>query len=140
LTDAALTPPRRWLSPQILLGIGGLLTFVFLLIKLNTVYEGLPAHPLLVHVPVILIPTVSVGGLILAAKPAWFERHSAWLCAVTVVALAALNLTMNAGDALRNDLEQRNGRQSDLPARSRRRDPASVPDRLHGRLHRRRRA
>jgi hypothetical protein len=104
VTEAVTSQPRRWLAPQVLLGIGGLLTFVFILIRFNTVYEGLPAHPLFVHVPVILIPTVSLGGLLMAAKPAWFERHSGWLCAVTVFTLAALNLTMNAGDALRNDL------------------------------------
>jgi hypothetical protein len=102
--DPGASTPRRWLSPQILLGIGGLMTFVLILIRVNTVYEGLPAHPLFVHVPVILIPTVSVGGLVLALRHSWFERHSGWLCALTVFALAALNLTMNAGDALRGDL------------------------------------
>ena len=104
MSESAVTAPRGWLSPQILLGLGGLLSFVFVLIRVNTVYEGLPAHPLFVHVPVILIPTVSAGGLILAARPAWFERHSAWLCALSVFTLAALDLTMNAGDALRGDL------------------------------------
>jgi hypothetical protein len=104
MTEAVATPPRGWFSTQILLGIAGVLTFLVVPIQINTVYEGLPAHPLFVHVPVILIPTVAAGGLILVAKPGWFERHSAWLCALTVFALAALNLTMSAGDALRNDL------------------------------------
>jgi hypothetical protein len=104
MSDSAVTAPRGWLSLQILLGFAGLLSFVFVLIRVNTVYDGLPAHPLFVHVPVILIPTVSVGGLILAARPSWFERHSGWLCALSVFTLAALNLTMNAGDALRGDL------------------------------------
>ncbi|HTW13050.1 MAG TPA: DUF2231 domain-containing protein [Solirubrobacteraceae bacterium] len=108
-TETATSPPaavqpRGWLSPQVLLGIGGLLTFVCVAIRFNTVYEGLPAHPLFVHVPVILIPSVGIGALIILAKPRWFEQHSAWLCAVAVISLAALNLTMNAGDALRNDL------------------------------------
>jgi hypothetical protein len=92
------------LSPQVLLGIGGLLTFALILVRFNTVYEGLPAHPLFVHVPVILIPVDGLGALIVAARAQWFERHSIWLCAVAVVALGALNLTMNAGDALRQDI------------------------------------
>jgi hypothetical protein len=105
MNDPAVLPnPRRWLSPQVLLGIGGLLSFFFILVSINTVYEGLPAHPLFVHVPVILIPSVAFGGLTLAAKPAWFERHSLWLCGLTVLTLAALDVTMSAGDALRNDL------------------------------------
>jgi len=104
MTEAVASPPRGWLSIQVLLGIAGVLTFFVVPIHINTVYEGLPAHPLFVHVPVILIPTVALGGLILVAKPDWFERHSAWLCALTVFALGALNLTMGAGDALRGDL------------------------------------
>jgi len=97
-------PVRGWLSPQVLLGIAGLLTFALVPVHFNTVYGGLPAHPLFVHVPVILIPTVGVGALIVSARARWFERHSVWLCAVSVVALGALNLTMGAGDALRQDL------------------------------------
>ena len=89
-------PLRGWLSPQVLLGIAGLLTFALIPVHFNTVYEGLPAHPLFVHVPVILIPTVGVGALIVSARARWFERHSVWLCAVAVVALGALNLTMGA--------------------------------------------
>jgi hypothetical protein len=32
--------------------------------------SGLPAHPLLVHIPVILIPVAAVGVIIMAIKPA----------------------------------------------------------------------
>ena len=64
-------PLRGWLSPQALLGIAGLLTFVLIPVHFNTVYGGLPAHPLFVHVPVILIPTVGaalnlLGGVTIA--------------------------------------------------------------------------
>ncbi len=103
-TETVTATPRRWLSSQILLGVAGVATFLFVPIQVNTVYEGLPAHPLFVHVPVILIPTVVFGGLLLVIKPKWFAIHSRWLCALTAFTLAALNLTMNAGDALRHDL------------------------------------
>lgn len=93
-----------WLAPQVLLGIGGLLTFLLVPVQVNRAYEGLPAHPLFLHVPVILIPTVAIGVLIAGVRPRWFERHSIWLCAASIVALASLNLTMNAGDALRADI------------------------------------
>jgi hypothetical protein len=95
---------RGWFAPQVLLGIAGLLTFALVPIQFNTVYEGLPAHPLFVHVPVILIPAVGFAVLTICARPAWFARHSLWICALAVIALGALNLTMNAGDALRADL------------------------------------
>jgi hypothetical protein len=96
---------RGWLAPQMLLGIAGLLTFVLIPIQFNTVYEGLPAHPLFVHVPVILIPTVAFAVVVICARPKWFAVHSLWICALAVIALGALNLTMNAGDALRGDIE-----------------------------------
>jgi hypothetical protein len=102
--EALAAPPRRWLAPQVLLGFAGVVACLFALISLNTVYEGLPAHPLLVHVPVILIPTTALGGLLLLWKPHWFERHAVWLCGLTALTLAALNLTVNAGGNLRNDL------------------------------------
>lgn len=96
---------RGWLSPQVLLGVAGVLTFLLVPVQINTVYEGLPAHPLLLHVPVILIPSVAAGTLIVACRSHWFERYAVWLCAVAVIALGSLNLTMSAGDALRGDLQ-----------------------------------
>jgi hypothetical protein len=88
----------------LVLGVLGILTFALIPIRINTVYSGLPAHPLFLHVPVILIPVVGVAALVLAARPAWFERHGVWVTLVAVVALASLNVTMGAGKALRADL------------------------------------
>jgi hypothetical protein len=88
----------------LVLGILGVLTFVLIPIKINTIYSGLPAHPLFLHVPVILIPVAGLAALALAARPAWWVRHGVWVTLVAVVALGALNLTMGAGKALRGDL------------------------------------
>jgi hypothetical protein len=88
----------------LVLGLLGVLTFALIPIKINTIYGGLPAHPLFLHVPVILIPVAGVAALALAARPAWWRRHGVWVTAVAVVALGALNLTMAAGKALRDDL------------------------------------
>jgi hypothetical protein len=96
-------------GPDVLLAAAAVLTFVLIPIHINTIWEGLPAHPLFVHVPVILIPTVALGGLLLAARPGLVGRHGVWLSALTVVALGALNLTMGAGDELRDDLGLENG-------------------------------
>lgn len=100
---------RGYRAPEILLGIGGILTFALIPIHINTIYEGLPAHPLFVHVPVILIPVVGIGGLVLAAWPRLFAKHGVWLCALSVISLGALNLTMGAGEQLRADLGLQNG-------------------------------
>lgn len=102
--SAAAAPARTRPSPVLVLGILGLLTFALIPIKINTIYSGLPAHPLFLHVPVILIPGVGIAALALAARPSWWVRHGVWVTLVAVVALGALNLTMGAGKALRNDL------------------------------------
>ena len=73
-------------------------------IQINTIYSGLPAHPLFLHVPVILIPVAAIGALVLVAWPRLFARHGLWIGLVAVVALGATNLTIGAGHALRNDL------------------------------------
>jgi hypothetical protein len=88
----------------LVLGILGVLTFALIPIKINTIYSGLPAHPLFLHVPVILIPVAGLAALALAARPSWWIRHGVWVTFVAVVALGALNLTMGAGKALRQDL------------------------------------
>jgi hypothetical protein len=85
------------------------LTFALIPIHINTIYSGLPAHPLFLHVPVILIPVATIGALVLAARPSWSDPHGLWLGLITVVALGALNLTMGAGDALRADLHLQGG-------------------------------
>lgn len=87
-----------------ILGVLGLLTFALIPIKVNTIYSGLPAHPLFLHVPVILIPVAGLGALALAARPSWWQRHGVWVTAVAVVGLGATNLTMGAGEQLRTDL------------------------------------
>ncbi len=97
------------MAPEIWLSIAGLLTFVLVPIHFNTIYSGLPAHPLFLHVPVILIPVVGIAVLVLAVLPRLFTRHGVWIAALTVVALGSLNLTMGAGDELRHDLNLNGG-------------------------------
>jgi hypothetical protein len=72
--------------------------------QINTIYSGLPAHPLFLHVPVILIPVAAVGALALVAWPRLFARHGLWIGLVAVVALGATNLTVGAGKALQHAL------------------------------------
>jgi hypothetical protein len=88
----------------LVLGILGVLTFALIPIRINTIYSGLPAHPLFLHVPVILIPVAAIAALALAARPSWWVRHGVWVTFVAVVALGSLNLTMAAGKALKQDL------------------------------------
>jgi len=96
--------PRGWATPEVALAVLALLTFLLIPVHINTIYSGLPAHPLFLHVPVILIPVATIGALVLVVRPRWFDPHGLWLGLVTVIALGSVNLTMGAGDQLRADL------------------------------------
>lgn len=58
---------------------------------------GLPAHPLILHLPIVLVPILGVAALIAVARPSWFGVP---LAAFAVVTLAATLLTVGAGEAL----------------------------------------
>jgi uncharacterized membrane protein len=85
----------------------GFLGFVTLAIRITTVYSGLPAHPLFVHVPVILIPATIVTAIVFMARPEWFARYGIALALVSVVAMSSVFLTMQAGGALESALHLR---------------------------------
>jgi hypothetical protein len=90
-----------WRRAEFVLALLGVLGFVTLPIRITTVYEGLPAHPLFVHVPVILIPATVVTAVIFMAKPEWFSRYGIALALVSIAAMSSIFLTMQAGAALR---------------------------------------
>ncbi len=99
--SGAVSPPRSRPSPVLVLGILGVLTFALVPIRINTIYSGLPAHPLFLHVPVILIPVAGLAALALAARPSWWTRHGVW---VTFVAVLARRAGSTAAAALAADL------------------------------------
>lgn len=57
---------------------------------------GLPAHPLLVHAPIILIPVLALVALALAVKPAWRERFA---LPTAIAGLGVMVLTVLAAGA-----------------------------------------
>ncbi|MCU1346146.1 MAG: hypothetical protein JWL70_2412 [Acidimicrobiia bacterium] len=61
---------------------------------------GLPAHPLLVHVPVVLLPMAALGALAIALRPAWRRRYGWLVLGVTLVGTVGAVLAANAGDSL----------------------------------------
>lgn len=63
-------------------------------VDVNTIF-GLPAHPLFVHVPVVLIPLAFVGALVMLALPSWWSRLM-WPTSV-VACLGALGALLAGG-------------------------------------------
>jgi len=60
---------------------------------------GLPAHPFLVHIPVVLIPLGALGAVLML----WPRLRSVigwWVCGILVVAGIATQLAISSGQAL----------------------------------------
>ena len=90
-----------WRRAEFVLTLLGFLGFLTLPIRITTIYDGLPAHPLFVHVPVVLIPTTVVAAVVFVFKREWLSRYGIALAVVSIVAMSSIFLTMQAGAALR---------------------------------------
>ena len=58
-------------------------------------FFGLPAHPLMVHLPVVLIPLAGIIAIVFAFRPAWLDRFGWHL--VVLSGLGALGGVLAAG-------------------------------------------
>ena len=106
--DSSLARDRGgvdWGRAEFILVLIGFLGFLALPIRLTKVYSGLPAHPLIVHLPVILIPVTIVAAVVFMAKPEWLTRWGIALSVVSVVAMSSVFLALQSGAALRGALK-----------------------------------
>lgn len=101
---AVRRPGVDWRRAELVLTLLAFLGFLTLPIRITTVYGGLPAHPLFVHVPVVLIPATVVAAVVFAFKPQWLSRYGIALALTSIVAMSSIFLTMQAGAALRGEL------------------------------------
>jgi uncharacterized membrane protein len=67
---------------------------------------GLPAHPLLVHIPIVLLPLVAIGTLAIALVPAWRSRFGWVVVGMAVAALVGVQLALGSGEALEPHVER----------------------------------
>jgi hypothetical protein len=105
-TDQSIARRSRvdWGRAEFVLVGLGFLGFLTLAIRVTTVYSGLPAHPLFVHVPVILIPLTVVAAIVVMFRPGWLEQYGIALSVASIVAMSSAFLTMQAGGALEDAL------------------------------------
>jgi uncharacterized membrane protein len=89
-----------WRRAEFILTGLAFLGFITIGIRITTIYSGLPAHPLFIHVPVVLIPLSVLGALACLVRPQWFERYGVLLCLCAIVAMSSIFLAMQAGSAL----------------------------------------
>src|SRR5580704_6694853 len=90
-----------WRRAEFVLTLLAFLGFLTVPVRITTIYGGLPAHPLFVHVPVVLIPTTVVTAVVFVCEREWFARYGIALAVVSIVAMSSVFLTMQAGAALR---------------------------------------
>jgi uncharacterized membrane protein len=98
-------PGVDWRRAEFVLTLLAFVGFLTLPIRITTIYSGLPAHPLFVHVPVVLIPTTIVAAVVFVFKREWLSRYGIALAVVSIVAMSSIFLTMQAGAALRGELQ-----------------------------------
>jgi hypothetical protein len=88
-----------WRRAEFVLTLLAILGFLTLPIRITTIYSGLPAHPLFVHVPVVLIPCTIVAAIVFVIKLEWFSRYGIALALVSILAMSSIFLTMQAATA-----------------------------------------
>ncbi|MHB8242409.1 MAG: DUF2231 domain-containing protein [Solirubrobacteraceae bacterium] len=106
-TETIAAPGRAgvdWRRAEFVLTALAFLGFITLPIRLTNVYGSLPAHPLFVHVPVILIPTTILAAIVFVIKSQWLTRYGIALALASIVAMSSVFLAMQAGAALRGAL------------------------------------
>ncbi|HUA49198.1 MAG TPA: DUF2231 domain-containing protein [Solirubrobacteraceae bacterium] len=106
-SDAVSIRGRRgvqWRRAEFVLVLLGFLGFLTLPVRITTIYGGLPAHPLFIHVPVVLIPISILGAVACVARPMWLNRYGIPLSLIAIVAMSSTFLAMQAGAALRSAL------------------------------------
>lgn len=82
-------------TQKTVIAVAAVLSLVLWPVQISSAF-GLPAHPLLLHVPVVFVPILGIAVLVAIAKPSLFGTP---LAAFAVVTLAATLLTVGAGEA-----------------------------------------
>ena len=65
---------------------------------------GLPAHPLFVHLPVVLVPLVGIGAIAMAFSARVRERYGWLVLAAAIVAGISVQLAIGSGEQLKHSV------------------------------------
>ena len=73
---------------------------------------GLPAHPLLVHVPIVLLPLAAIGVVVMLIRPSWHRRYRWVVLGLGVAGALGATLAAQAGEELENRVIAVEGREA----------------------------
>ncbi len=88
-----------------IIAVAAVLVLPLWFVQIDTAF-GLPAHPLLLHVPVVFVPILGLAALATAIRPQLLDRFGVPLAAFSVVTLASTLLAAGAGEAFKEDVER----------------------------------
>ncbi len=66
--------------------------------------DGIPAHPLVVHAVVVLLPLAAVGTLLVVARPLWRRQLGVWVLLLALAGVAAVPVAAQTGEQLQHAL------------------------------------
>ena len=61
---------------------------------------GLPAHPLVVHLPVVLVPLAAIGAILLAVRPKWLRPYGVVVTVMAGLGFLGALLAASTGEEL----------------------------------------
>jgi uncharacterized membrane protein len=67
---------------------------------------GLPAHPLLVHLPVVLVPIAALLAVVFTFRPAWLDRYGWGLVVLSGLGALGAILAAGSGEALEETVKE----------------------------------
>ena len=65
---------------------------------------GVPAHPLVVHAVVVLLPLAAAGTLLVVARPLWRQQLGVWVLLLALAGVAAVPVATQTGEPLQHAL------------------------------------
>lgn len=76
-----------------------------ILAELNTI-SGIPLHPLIVHIPVVLVPLAFIGAIAALAMPRWRSWCLPLTAVFATVSLIGVQLAIQSGEGLEEILDE----------------------------------
>ena len=74
--------------------------------------NGIPAHPLLVHIPVALLPLAALGVVVMLLKRAWYERYRWAVLVIAGIGTVGAFLATSSGEGLEEMIGRAEGREA----------------------------
>jgi hypothetical protein len=72
-------------------------------------FFGVPAHPLLVHIPAVLLPLAAIGVVLMVIRPAWRDRYRWAVLAIGFIGTIGAILAADAGESLGAQIAAKEG-------------------------------